>query len=158
MTLVATNQYLMSMAYHGVHERSVQLADARDAEGPITVRHKAGALVGVAPQNLRGCMRHVIHRSAAQLERQAHVGSLQQDHGRIGAGPQGLLDQAQVGDLRGPPGGTGLSTSMRVQPPIASDSGKNVSATADTASCIHSILLLQKQTGTASLEGIHPKV
>lgn len=87
------------LTHHRVHEGSVQLADAADAEGAVAVRHEAGALVRVPPEDLRRGVRHVIHRAAAHLQPEAHVGRLQQDHGRIRAGPHGLLDQPQVWHL-----------------------------------------------------------
>lgn len=88
-----------AMTHHRVHEGSVQLADAADAERAVAVRHEAGALVRVPPQDLRSGVRHVIHRAAAHLQPEAHMGRLQQDHGRIRAGPHGLLDQPQVWHL-----------------------------------------------------------
>ena len=63
------------------------------------MRDKAGLLVGVAPQDLRGRVRDVVNRHGAQLQAQADVGHLQQDHGPVRAGPQDLLHQAQVGYL-----------------------------------------------------------
>ena len=63
------------------------------------MRDEAGLLVGVAPQDLRGRVRHIVHRHRAQLQAQADMGHLQQDHGPVRAGPQDLLHQAQVGYL-----------------------------------------------------------